>query len=242
MYCTNCGKEIQEDYVVCPNCGTFVGLQQNSHRMHSNDFVIKSEKFIEQNIKSKSIKTKRNIAVIIAVLFIIIILNSCIGGGDNSRLSKLINNNDVNGIIELYTKQYKGSNSKIEFCNDLLKCEESLYEDYNKGKITFDYGREKYKTIDEVADYLDLDDRISAGFDKFEDLKRSKDNFEKGNEILNKLRKGAYGNDKQSINNAATSCVDKFRYMREDDTNYSKAEKLKEEASSYYKFNGVDVK
>lgn len=184
----------------------------------------------------------RNTVAVISMLFIFTIVGGCTERSSNSRLNTLIENNDVNGIIELYTEQYKKSNSKIEFCSDLLKYEEDVYDDYNKDKITYEDGREKYKTIDEVADYLDLDDRLSDSFDQFENLKSSKENFEKGKEILSKLRQGAYGNDKERVNNAALSCMDKFRSVCEEDINYSKADKLQEEASSYYRYYGVDVK
>lgn len=178
---------------------------------------------------------------VITVMLISVVFVSCSNSVNNSQLYSLIADNDVTGVVDLYTKHYNEADSNTKFCNELLQYEEKVYDDYNNNKITYDEGRDIYKTIIEIAERLSLDDRFTVAYERFKALKTSKDNFEKGLEKLEKLRQGEYGSEKERVNEAAISCIDKFKMVSEDDSNYSEAKKLKEKASDYYKYYAAEV-
>lgn len=167
-----------------------------------------------------------------AVIAIMIALVAACGTS-GSQLYELIDSGNVNGVVELYTKHYNGDNAKLKFCNKLLEYGEKIYDDYNNERISFDDGYEKYDTIIDVAECLDLDDRISDSYDKFLSLQSSKENFVKCKETVEKLRQNEYGNDLEKRGKIAAECTKKLKRISEDDTNRAEAEILIEELKPF---------
>lgn len=146
---------------------------------------------------------------------------------------ELIDSGNVNSVVELYTKHYKGDNAKLEFCNKLLEYGEKIYDDYNNERISFDEGYKKYDTIRDIAEYLDLDERISDSYDKFLSLQSSKENFVKCKETVEKLRQNDYGNDLKKRGRVAAECIRKLKHISKEDTNRTEAESLIEELKPF---------
>ena len=78
-FCNKCGKEISSDMKFCPNCGTPVGIEEESFSVSSEDLVHKvKELFHEGNvrritIKSEEGKTLLDIPVTVGVIGIVLV-------------------------------------------------------------------------------------------------------------------------------------------------------------------------
>ena len=100
-YCSNCGKELQDDMQFCPSCGTPVQMTAEEPRM--NEAV-----FIEDTVPKKKHKG------IVAIIIVLVLL-----AGAAFLYSNVASVNTYNKFAELYNTMAEGA-GKAETANILI--------------------------------------------------------------------------------------------------------------------------
>lgn len=95
MYCQNCGKEVQDDWKVCPNCGSALNGGTDKTTLQKDEAEKTSDKVNEKGIKKKSKKESKKeskkkpffkkIWFWIVVVIVVFILFCCSGSDEESE-------------------------------------------------------------------------------------------------------------------------------------------------------------
>ncbi len=78
-FCTKCGNEISSNMKFCPNCGTPVGIEEETYSVSSENLVQKIKELIHEGnvrriiIKSDDGKTLLDIPVTVGVIGIVLV-------------------------------------------------------------------------------------------------------------------------------------------------------------------------
>lgn len=82
-YCSNCGKELQENTKFCPDCGTKTSQDDNVNQNQQVNMTnqVFSQQSIQSNIKKS--KRKSGCLIIIIVVFVIIGMMIAVGSAQN---------------------------------------------------------------------------------------------------------------------------------------------------------------
>jgi uncharacterized membrane protein YvbJ len=77
-FCNKCGKEISKDINFCPNCGTPIGIVEESFSISSNNLIEKVKELIHEGnvsriiVKDVSDKTLLEIPVTVGVVGVVL--------------------------------------------------------------------------------------------------------------------------------------------------------------------------
>ncbi len=93
MFCKKCGKEIQEDWTVCPNCGAEIKEMKGEKKETKEGFQNVSNNTDKK--KKKSFSKKKLIAIIAVLIIIIVGLSTC-GNSETSEPEKISEENQEN--------------------------------------------------------------------------------------------------------------------------------------------------
>lgn len=111
MFCKNCGKEVKEDWKICPSCGTAIGEEKEAA------MTKKEAKKAAKEAKKNKKKRKKLPLILLAIVVVIVIL-VVMGGGEDSP-SKSIANLDLAEYVS------RDGSKLLEDCDDL-----EFVEDY----------------------------------------------------------------------------------------------------------------
>ncbi|MBD5137259.1 MAG: zinc ribbon domain-containing protein [Lachnospiraceae bacterium] len=125
MRCPNCGKEVQDGFVVCPDCSEMLPINDDTNNYNSDTYTSSSYADIGNNYNSKSPKKLKLYILIILVVFSAIVYSAITKNG---------------------TYEYKGDGEIITLKIGMNKCtltEKIETEDYEfrmvcHGKVDFD--------------------------------------------------------------------------------------------------------
>lgn len=144
MFCKNCGKEIKEDWKICPNCGTAVGEEKEV------TMTKKETKRAAKEAKKNKKKGKKLPLILLAVVAIVVI---CVvmGGGEDSS-SKSIENLDLADYVSKDASKLLEDYDGLESIDD-----DGIYEDKShQVMVVLDEGDNLYSVSIKSGDNTSL--------------------------------------------------------------------------------------
>ena len=168
-FCENCGAEMDDNQVVCPNCGNGAEAQTATVEEPIKETTTTSTSSVnKENLKKYGIIG----GIVLAVIVVIALLASLLGGGWKKPIDNYFKGMEK-GNLKTYTKAYPDFyNDKMDLDEDDMEKEHDNLEDKYGEKIKIKYKitkNEKIKKDDlkKIQEYIekvyDEDVKVSAG-------------------------------------------------------------------------------
>lgn len=185
----------------------------------------------------------KKIITLIVSLITILSISACGSGSgmSNTKLSLLLNSNDVSGAVNYYLENCSTQSQQNMFVNSLIAYGEDAYSNYNHENISYEQAHDKCNTVVNVADRLNLNYDFRSITKRLSQLNHSKEKFEDAQQWLSRLKANPNGNEYSSANDMVTYVLDCCSAVQEDDTNYPQVQALMDEALEYYTRTGESV-
>ena len=163
MFCTNCGKEIDDGSVFCTNCGTRQTVEQPASLdttnventpitedvkiQNNNEFksTPQPKPIVATNVESASVKNNKNFKFIIGIVAVVIVIAIALtlgNGGGHKEYKDLINDyysaiykEDFNALLKCYDKEdQKDMKDEKDDIKEVLEEKKEIYDDkFDKG-------------------------------------------------------------------------------------------------------------
>lgn len=211
MRCSNCGTELRQGAMFCPNCGSricststtekeIVPKMAKKMQISANEAIEKAvdtAKSVAGKIKKEIQNHKAVFASLYAVVMVAVIILTCLAfyfNTPNQRIIRALKSGDNAEAVSIFYDNIDTTSEKESLTKNLEKFLVNLKDDFDAGEIDYHETKSKLNTILtfnledlslKIAEMLDYIDNSNEACVSFEDAERADNNgdYEKAIEL-----------------------------------------------------------